>query len=300
MDALSSDHEEQQLLLLVLTDETVTNKFLPAAVQFLNETALTVPPSVPYNGNQPGPSQMMIDPYEPPPAYGAISAPSSLSHSIPIAYVAPTPRQIQLINPTPIGYVINSAQPRYEMTTQTTGIWAPHSSTSAGSWRPAQDRLRQILNFRIPPRGFPTLRTQRMETPHIQATKPPRVCAQVGPQMGPPSQIQQLLDKSRQQIQTTKQQIHKSKHKSKQQLFKQPNNIYKHEILLDQYQQRQRPLKTITSSQNCYVDNYVVTELQNWLQINLHYATHHLRSIIEYTESPDIHIPTLIYLKYGY
>ena len=134
-------------VLQMISNGTIPSEDLQRAVQFLVSTAPNAPHTVQYNLNIPTTSQVTQN--EPPTAYHINP---QLSQSMPIAYVAPTPQSI-LINPNPIGYIINSP-PRYEIVNQATGIWTPQNAASAGQWRPiSHQQPCQILNLRDPPRG---------------------------------------------------------------------------------------------------------------------------------------------------
>ena len=148
----------REAVIQMISNGIIIDQDLPRAVQFLANTVPNVPPTVQLNPNQPTTSQ--TPQHEPPTAYHINP---QLSQSMPVAYVAPTPQPI-LINPNPIGYIINSP-PQYEMINQATGIWTPQNTASAGQWRPiSRQRPRQILNLRNPPRGSNIQPTQQTET----------------------------------------------------------------------------------------------------------------------------------------
>ena len=152
----------REAVIQMISNGIIIDQDLPRAVQFLTNTVPNAPPTVQFPHNQPTTSQQMVNPNEPPTAYHIATPQSSLSQSMPIAFVASTPQPI-LINPNPIGYVINSP-PQYEMVNQATGIWTPHAA-SAGQWRPVtQERPRQLLRLRDPPRGSRIQQIQRTES----------------------------------------------------------------------------------------------------------------------------------------
>ena len=88
----------REAVIQMISNGIIIDQDLPRAVQFLANTVPDVPPTVQFNPNQPTTSQQLVNPNEPPTAYHITTPQSSLSQSMPIAFVTPTPQSI-LINP---------------------------------------------------------------------------------------------------------------------------------------------------------------------------------------------------------